>query len=157
MAAVAATPYCATGNQRLLGRLSPYNNADLTPGLPERNYGSVTHQVLIHDARGKESNFTLDKDAFQLLLNQPPSAEKDFTDDASIKANYYPRSSSSSSPPYQAPPKSSSSTTQSAAPPPPRAPVTRVHIDQTAPSTIQRIHRHSSPSETPPSSNPATA
>ena len=69
----------------------PYNLAgDAPPDVPPRNFGSVTHDVLIHDARGKESSFTLDEDAFQIIQNQPPSAETSFTDDDSIKKNYYP-------------------------------------------------------------------
>jgi hypothetical protein len=70
---------------------APYNLAgDVPPGATPNNYGFVSHDVLIHDVRGKESAFTLDKDAFQILLNQPPSAEPSFTDDTSIKENYYP-------------------------------------------------------------------
>jgi hypothetical protein len=70
---------------------TPYTLAgDVPPGVPPHNYGSVPHDVLIHDIRGNESAFTLDKDAFQVLLNQPPSTESSFTDDASIKENYYP-------------------------------------------------------------------
>lgn len=70
---------------------APWNLAgDVPPGATPRNYGTDTQKVLIHDARGREADFTLDKDAFQILLNQPPSAEKSFTDDASIEKNYYP-------------------------------------------------------------------
>ena len=69
---------------------APYNLADLPPNLPPRNYGTATHSVLIHDARNRESLFNLDKDAFQILRNQPPSSETSFTDDTSIQKNYYP-------------------------------------------------------------------
>jgi hypothetical protein len=70
---------------------APYNLAgDVPAGLKPNNFGTDPHDVLIHDARGRESDFTLDKDAFQILLNQPPSAETSFTDDASIEKNYYP-------------------------------------------------------------------
>jgi len=70
---------------------APYNLAgDHPPGLPPRNFGSVAHDVLIHDIRGKESSFNLDNDAFQIVQNLPPSAEPSFTDDESIQKNYYP-------------------------------------------------------------------
>ncbi|KAL2136696.1 hypothetical protein VTI74DRAFT_2107 [Chaetomium olivicolor] len=129
---------------------APYNNADLPPNLPPRNYGSVTHQVLIHDARGRESSFTLDKDAFQILLNQPPSAEKDFLDDASIQKNYYPEVEQLllSTVPGANKVIIFDHTIRRTDPASPRLPVTRVHIDQTRPSAIQRVHRHaSSPAE----------
>ncbi|KAH6622998.1 hypothetical protein F5144DRAFT_582088 [Chaetomium tenue] len=121
----------------------PYNLAgDHPPGVPLRNFGSITHDVLIHDARGKESSFTLDKDAFQILQNQPPSAETSFTDDESIKKNYYPeieRLLLDNVPDANEViifdhtirrPNSA------------RQPVSRVHIDQTTSSTAQRIRRH---------------
>jgi hypothetical protein len=70
---------------------APFNLAgDIPAGVNRNNYGIDTQEVLIHDARGRESDFTLDNDAFQILLNQPPSAERSFTDDASIQKNYYP-------------------------------------------------------------------
>lgn len=69
----------------------PWNLAgDVPPGVTTRNFGQAARQVVIHDARGQEDKFTLDHDAFQILTNQPPSAEKDFKNDESIKKNYYP-------------------------------------------------------------------
>ncbi|SPQ27487.1 a26269f5-6cb0-4d93-a971-a183b4cfcf2a [Thermothielavioides terrestris] len=127
---------------------APYNLAgDVPPGVTPRNYGTDTQQVLIRDARGREADFTLDKDAFQIILNQPPSAEKSFTDDASIEKNYYPRLSACCWTPSRAPTKSSSSTVHTirrTSPDSKRQPVARVHIDQTASSTIKRVRRHAS-------------
>ncbi|KAK4120834.1 hypothetical protein N657DRAFT_648631 [Parathielavia appendiculata] len=130
---------------------TPYNLAgDVPPGVPERNFGSVSKEVMIHDIRGRESDFTLDKDAFQILLNQPPSSEPSFTDDASIQKNYYPEVERLLLDTVTGATKviifdhTIRRTDLSS----PRKPVSRVHIDQTHHSTVQRIHRHaSSPAE----------
>ncbi|KAK4101031.1 hypothetical protein N658DRAFT_471980 [Parathielavia hyrcaniae] len=130
---------------------TPYNLAgDIPPGVPERNYGSVAKEVLIHDARGRESDFTLDRDAFQILRNQPPSSEPSFTDDASIRKNYYPEVERLllNTVPGATKVILFDHTIRRTAPSSPRKPVSRVHIDQTHHSTLQRIHRHaSSPAE----------
>ncbi|OQV02595.1 hypothetical protein CLAIMM_07762 [Cladophialophora immunda] len=44
--------------------------------------------VTIHDIRGEEKNYTLDKNGFEIYRHT--SIEKDFLDDEQIKANYYP-------------------------------------------------------------------
>lgn len=44
--------------------------------------------VTVHDIRGEEKNYTLDKNGFEIYRHR--STEKDFLDDAQIKANYYP-------------------------------------------------------------------
>ncbi|KAH6847906.1 hypothetical protein B0I37DRAFT_153892 [Chaetomium sp. MPI-CAGE-AT-0009] len=122
---------------------TPYNLAgDAPPDLPPRNFGSVSHDVLIHDARGKESSFTLDKDAFQILLNQPPSAETAFTDDDSIKKNYYPEVERLLLDTVPGANKVIIFDHTIRRPNGARQPVARVHIDQTATSTEQRIRRH---------------
>src|SRR5271156_3083288 len=54
---------------------------------PQRNYGDVTHIAPINDIRGHESEFTLDKNGFQVVKST--TAEKDFTDDEKIKKEYY--------------------------------------------------------------------
>ena len=126
----------------------PHNNIDPTPesGLPLRNYGIDPREVLIRDARGAEpsSSFTLDKDAFQILANLPPSAEKDFADDASIAKNYYPEVENLL---LDVVPGATKvvifdHTIRRSDPDAPRAPVQRVHIDQTASSAAQRVRRH---------------
>ncbi|KAK4043564.1 hypothetical protein C8A01DRAFT_32292 [Parachaetomium inaequale] len=122
---------------------APYNLAgDAPPDVPPRNFGSVAHDVLIHDARGKESSFTLDHDAFQILLNQPPSAETSFTDDASIRKNYYPEVERLLLDTVPGANKVIIFDHTIRRPNTSRQPVARVHIDQTAHSTAQRIHRH---------------
>ncbi|OAL36854.1 hypothetical protein AYO20_03910 [Fonsecaea nubica] len=44
--------------------------------------------VTVHDIRGEESNYTLDKSGFEIYRHT--SVEKDFLDDDQIKAQYYP-------------------------------------------------------------------
>lgn len=47
-----------------------------------------THPVRITDISGSEAEYTLDKQGFQVVHHT--AQEKDFTDDAHIKAVYYP-------------------------------------------------------------------
>src|SRR5271154_335969 len=54
---------------------------------PQRNYGDVTHIAPIHDIRGHESEFSLDKNGFQVVKS--PTAEKDFKDEEKIQKEYY--------------------------------------------------------------------
>ncbi|OBT75620.1 hypothetical protein VF21_05157 [Pseudogymnoascus sp. 05NY08] len=64
-------------------------HVDITPGTAgfyRRKYD--THPVDIHDIRGREADFNLDKQGFQIYKHS--SAEKDFQDDDQIKAVYYP-------------------------------------------------------------------
>ncbi|CAK7197703.1 hypothetical protein SEUCBS139899_000351 [Sporothrix eucalyptigena] len=134
----------------------PFNYVDTPPeGEPQRNFNDDIRDVLIEDIRGRESEFaespaSLDHNAFLLVQNQPPSAEKDFVDDESIRKNYYPevealllkhvpgatrvvffdhtirRAKKGDVP----------NTPQS------RGPVLRVHIDQTAHAAAGRVRRH---------------
>ena len=46
------------------------------------------HPVTVRDVRGKENEYTLDKNGFQFYKHT--SEEKDFKDDEEIKALYYP-------------------------------------------------------------------
>ncbi|KAJ2971396.1 hypothetical protein NQ176_g7710 [Zarea fungicola] len=54
---------------------NPYNNIDPAPELPERNYSDITKPTTIHDIRGRELEFSLDRDAFQVIQDVPASAE----------------------------------------------------------------------------------
>ncbi|KAK4166120.1 hypothetical protein QBC43DRAFT_314012 [Cladorrhinum sp. PSN259] len=128
----------------------PYNNADLPPNLPPRNYGSISHPILIHDTRSKEHLYNLDTHSFQILLNQPPShPELDFTSDSSIKEHYYPEVTSLllSQIPNAHKVIIFDHTLRLSTPDAHRAPVQRVHIDQTAPSAAQRVRKHASSPE----------
>jgi hypothetical protein len=57
------------------------------PHEPQRNYSEDTHPGLIHDIRGFEDEFTLDKNGFQIYKHK--SVEKDFLDENKIKTQYY--------------------------------------------------------------------
>ena len=57
-------------------------------GKPQTNVGSDPQSAVVHDVRGHEAEFSLDKNGFQFV--HWPSVEKDFTDDDLIKEKYYP-------------------------------------------------------------------
>jgi hypothetical protein len=123
----------------------PFNYVEQPPeGVPQRNFGETKMDVTVQDIRGHESEFTLDKDAFKVISNVPESAEKDFALDESIKKNYYPELEKLL---LEHVPGSNrvvffDHTIRRATPNAPRAPVTRVHIDQTADSAKERVRRH---------------
>jgi len=123
----------------------PFNYVEDPPeGQPKRNFGDFDVQIRVHDIRGKESEYNLDKDAFLLVSGVPQSAEKDFVDDDSIKKNYYPEVEKLI---LDNVPGSNKvflfdHTIRRSNPNAPRAPVTRVHIDQTVKSATQRVHHH---------------
>jgi len=124
---------------------APFNYVEPQPeGKPQRNFGSFDVQVPIVDIRGHESEYTLDKEAFKVVSNVPESAERDFTDDESIKKNYYPEVEKLL---LDHVPGSNKiflfdHTIRRSNPNAHRAPVTRVHIDQTVKSATQRVHHH---------------
>ncbi len=57
-------------------------------GKPSTNIGLDVQPAVVHDVRGSESEFSLDKNGFQFV--HWPSVEKDFTNDDVIKEKYYP-------------------------------------------------------------------
>ena len=120
----------------------PFNYVESPPeGQPQRNFGDTDLPVTIHDIRGQESNFNLDTNAFTTLATSP-SAEKSFTDDASIKEKYYPEVEALL---LKHVPGATrillfDHTIRRAIGN--RNPVTRVHIDQTKKSATARVHHH---------------
>ncbi|KAJ4264286.1 hypothetical protein NW762_005482 [Fusarium torreyae] len=123
---------------------SDAENIIVPRGLPETNYTDDPRNVLIHDLRGKESEAILDRDGVAIIQGVAPSAEKEFADDDSIRENYYPELEKLL---LDAVPGSHTvmffdHTIRRANPESARNPVTRVHIDQTATSVIQRIRKH---------------
>lgn len=124
---------------------APFNYVEDPPqGQPKRNFGDFDVELRIHDIRGKESEYNLDKDAFSVVSGLPESAEKHFVDDDSIKKNYYPEVEklildhvSGSTKVFLF-----DHTIRRSNPNAPRAPVTRVHIDQTVKSATQRVNFH---------------
>jgi len=66
----------------------PYNYVEEPPeGIPRSNTAAEPHDVVIHDARGKEDTIGLDKTGFQYIRHV--SKEKTFTDEDAIKTQYY--------------------------------------------------------------------
>ncbi|KAF5022004.1 hypothetical protein F66182_5961 [Fusarium sp. NRRL 66182] len=124
---------------------TPFNHVDTPPeGLPQRNYSDNPQPTIIHDVRGREADYHLDRDAFQVVQDVPPSKEPEFVDDDSIRENYYPEIEQLL---LNNVPGSNrififDHTIRRQKPDAPRAPVTRVHIDQTAPAVAQRVRRY---------------
>ncbi|KAL7933519.1 hypothetical protein V8C35DRAFT_304639 [Trichoderma chlorosporum] len=124
----------------------PYNlvGDDHPKHLALRNYGDDLHDVVIHDIRGNEAGFSLDRDAFQLVQGVPQSAEQDFVDDASIQKNYYPEVERLLR--DKVPGADSiyifDHTIRRSRPDAHRSPVLRVHIDQTPASVEKRVRRY---------------
>lgn len=121
----------------------PYNQINPV-GDAGRNYSDNPQPTLLHDIRGREADFTLDRDAFQIIQNVAPSAETEFRDDQSIKDKYYPELEKLL---LKHIPGSTrifffDHTIRRQDPSAPRAPVTRVHIDQTAKSVAKRVRRY---------------
>src|SRR5215469_14928895 len=58
------------------------------PGVPRWNGIDDPHTVRIEDARGREAEFTLDRNGFALI--NAPSAVRDFYNPDEIKSVYYP-------------------------------------------------------------------
>ncbi|KAK0634596.1 hypothetical protein B0T17DRAFT_586359 [Bombardia bombarda] len=125
---------------------TPFTHVDTPPaGLPQKNYSETPQPVTIHDIRGSENLYTLDQDAFQVVLDVAPSAEpSSFTDDASIKSTYYPEVEQLllAHIPGANRVIFFDHTIRRSGPTAPRAPVQRVHIDQTAASAAMRVRRH---------------
>lgn len=123
----------------------PFNYVETPPeGQPQRNFGNADIPITIDDIRGRESSYNLDNNAFAALTNIPPSAEKDFSDDESVKRNYYPEVEELL---LEHVPGAKrillfDHTIRRAIPDANRAPVTRVHIDQTPSSAQARVEHH---------------
>jgi hypothetical protein len=65
-----------------------YYRIDPPPGVPQWNGIDDPRDVLIEDGRGRESEFTLDRNGFALV--KAPTAVADFYDPEEIKRVYYP-------------------------------------------------------------------
>jgi len=123
----------------------PYNNIDPKPDMIPRNYSDVTKETTLHDIRGHESEYTLDRDAFQVLQDVPPSDEpSDFKDEASIAKHYYPEVEKLllNTIPGATRIHIFDHTIRRSEPGANRAPVNRVHIDQTARSVEKRVRNY---------------
>lgn len=123
----------------------PFNYVGTPPeGQPQRNFNDVIVETQIHDIRGHESEYNLDRDAFAVIQNVPESVEKEFVDDTSIQEKYYPEVEEllRKNIPGAKKVVIFDHTVRRADPNAKRAPVTRTHIDQTAVSAAMRVERH---------------
>ncbi|KAL5406738.1 hypothetical protein PMIN06_007372 [Paraphaeosphaeria minitans] len=110
---------------------------------------SESHKVTVRDVRGKEDEFTLDRNGFQFY--QHASKEKEFVDDEKIKAEYYPeteqllKDATGASRIHifdhtirrQSPGRETSTPDRTL-----RGPVQRVHIDQSYAAAQSRVPFH---------------
>jgi hypothetical protein len=114
-------------------------------GEPWRNYSSEIHTVTIHDIRGNEDQFSLDRDAFQILKNITSSATYEtFNSDNAIREIYYPEVEQLL---LETVPGAHTiiffdHTIRRASPHAVRQPVNQVHADQTEWSAESRVRKH---------------
>ncbi|KAF2748262.1 hypothetical protein M011DRAFT_466676 [Sporormia fimetaria CBS 119925] len=115
-----------------------------TDGRPQRNFDPVDETVVIQDVRGKESDFTLDMHAFAAVTVPAGSSSADFTNEETVKQTYYPEVEKLllDNVPGAHTVFFFDHTIRRSNPDAPRAPVTRVHIDQTPKSAIARVYHH---------------
>lgn len=122
----------------------PWNYVEQAPeGSPQRNYGEFNQSVQIHDIRGREKDFDMNINGFGTLSGYE-SKEKDFTDDESIKQNYYPEVEKLLLDNVEGAQRVFifDHTVRRSDPNAKRAPVNRAHIDQTTKSAIMRVDYH---------------
>ncbi|KAK3077087.1 hypothetical protein LTS18_011242, partial [Coniosporium uncinatum] len=122
----------------------PHNYVEKpTDGRPQRNFGEHWQNTPLNDLRGRESDFTLDNNAFATIPGVP-SEEKDFNDEAHIKQVYYPEVEKLLLENVAGAKRVLlfDHTIRRADPNAHRAPVVRVHIDQTPSSAEQRVRFH---------------
>jgi hypothetical protein len=123
----------------------PFNYVEVPPtGVPERNFSDMAFSVTLQDIRGREVDFSLDKDSFQMLENIHNSKETDFASDDSIKGNYYPEVEGVL---FEHVPGCDrvfifDHTIRSVDPSASRPPLTRCHLDQTPESAKARVRYH---------------
>lgn len=88
-AAIAAQNVTATLHYLKRGAEKPaFYRIDPPPGVPQWNGIDDPREVPIEDARGRESEFTLDRNGFALV--KAPTKVADFYDEEEIKQVYYP-------------------------------------------------------------------
>ncbi|KAK4987753.1 hypothetical protein LTR50_004406 [Elasticomyces elasticus] len=129
---------------------APWNYVEQPPeGQPQRNYTEDAHRVPISDIRGREGDFTLASHAFATASGIASARETDFSDDAHIAQTYYPEVERLllAHVPGARRVVLFDHTVRRSEPGARRAPVTRVHIDQTPRSAAMRVRLHLSPDE----------
>lgn len=121
----------------------PHNYVEPLEGVPQRNFGESLHEVILEDLRGQEHKFSLNNNAFDTIQNVS-SEERDFQDDEQIKRVYYPEVEKLllDNVPGANRVLLFDHTIRRSHPGANRAPVTRVHVDQTPFSAAQRVKFH---------------
>jgi hypothetical protein len=115
------------------------------PNVPQRNFGETVAEVELNDVRGRESDFNLDQDAFQVSQNIPSQMTyEDWADEEKVKSVYYPEVEKLLLDNVPGAHKVTffDHTIRRSHPGATRAPVTRVHVDQTGRSTSWRVKLH---------------
>ncbi|OQD89891.1 hypothetical protein PENANT_c002G05739 [Penicillium antarcticum] len=134
-----------------LDNSAPYNYVEpQAPGQLQRNYLENEQKITITDIRNAEGNFTLDKDAFQTLIQTPTSTTyQTFDSETSIREIYYPEVESLllSKIPGAHKVVLFDHTIRRQKDGAPRQPVTRVHVDQTRRAAADRVRLHISDPE----------
>ncbi|KJA22550.1 hypothetical protein HYPSUDRAFT_40939 [Hypholoma sublateritium FD-334 SS-4] len=121
----------------------------VTGELSKKNFGSEERTAVIENVRGKEDSVSLDTTGFQFYKHASKLTADSFDDDATIKAVYYPESvdlikkltgASRVEVFDHTLRRRRPGDTQNEAGK--RQPVAQVHVDQTTPASIARVHRH---------------
>jgi len=131
-----------------IGDETPYQYVYEPPeGVQKNNIGTDPQPVVVHDARGRESEFSIDTSGFQFVKHV--SAEKEFLDEERIKTVYYQEVENILKKETGAKRVFIFDHTIRRKPvegndrqPDARGPVERVHIDQTYDASIKRVHYH---------------
>jgi hypothetical protein len=126
----------ATLNYLVPGAEKPKRYLYDRPGQPEWTGINDPHAMPIADARGREAEFTLERNGFALL--RQPSVERDFNDEAAITGAYYDECAAIVRQATGAGRVLVFDHT-SRGPNQPREPVMRVHNDYTEKSAPQRV------------------
>ena len=125
---------------------TPYNYVETPPpGHPQRNYQEGPQKVQLTDIRGSEANYTLDKDAIQVLHNTPTSTTyHTFDTDDEVKKVYYPEVTKLllDNVPGAHKVILFDHTIRREDPAAPRRPVNRAHVDQTPKAAAERVRLH---------------
>jgi len=117
--------------------------ADNPPNGIPRNFGVDEHKVTINDIRGQESAFTMDNNAFAALPSiSSQMAYKDWDNEDKITNVYYPEVEKLLLERVPGASRIFLFDHTIRRPNHTRAPVMRVHIDQTAASTAARVKHH---------------
>jgi len=121
-------------------------------GVPKNNIGLDTKPVIVHDARGREAEFTTDTSGFQFVKHV--SAEKEFDDEERIKAVYLKEVEDLLKKETGAKrififdhtirrkPGEGVDNDPQGKPEEARGPVERVHVDQTYDASVKRVYQH---------------